>query len=193
VQLAGEIFLENLGRIFKGEFMEHWLSIDEFPRYSVSDQGRVRNDDTGRILATTINQAGVVMVGLTRDGRQYKRGVAKLVADRWLPHHGSDDIFTVPMHLDGNRRNNAANNLLWRPRWYAAKYLNQFERYRPPFVNCPIIETQTGAIFENSWEATITYGVLETHVAQSFHAFQGAGEIQPAWPLMYTFRRYDGE
>jgi hypothetical protein len=144
--------------------MEHWLSIDEFPRYSVSDQGRVRNDDTGRILATTINQAGVVMVGLTRDGRQYKRGVAKLVADRWLPHHGSDDIFTVPMHLDG-----------------------------PPFVNCPIIETQTGAIFENSWEATITYGVLETHVAQSFHAFQGAGEIQPAWPLMYTFRRYDGE
>jgi hypothetical protein len=170
--------------------MERWLQIDEFPVYSVSDQGRVRNDYTGRIMTLLTNDAGVVVVYLVRDGKQSSRGVAKLVATHFLPHN-TNDIFDTPMHLDGDRTNNAAENLIWRPRWYAFKYHQQFDRYRRPYVDCPIIETQTGTIFANSWEATVTLGILETDIAHSFHAYQGRGETIPAHPTIYCFRRLD--
>jgi len=169
--------------------MERWLQIQEFPRYSVSDQGRVRNEDTGRIMTPVSNGAGVMAVYLTQDGRQYARGVAKLVATHFLPH--TTDAAGTPLHRDGDRTNNSAENLLMRPRWYVFKYLQQFERYRPPFVDLPIIETETGIIFPNSWEATKHFGILETEIAHSYHAYHGRGERVRAIPTFYYFRRYE--
>jgi hypothetical protein len=162
--------------------MERWLPIDEFPGYSVSNHGRVRNDATNRILIMVVNQAGVLMVGLVKGGRQYKRGVAKMVAERWLPHN-TNDAFDTPMHLDGDRTNCAADNLVWRPRAYTAKYLRQFEQYRPPFINCPIEEVETGTVFPNSWEAAKHYGLREYEVAKSYH------ERTTAWPTLNHFRK----
>lgn len=170
--------------------MERWLQIQDFPGYSVSDQGRVRNDDTDRVLAMVRNQAGVVMVGLMRGGRQYKRGAARLVADHFLPHDGND-TFTTPMHRDGDRMNNAADNLVLRPKWYAAKYLQQFEQYRPPYVDLPLVEVATGLTFDNSWEATKYFGILEYSIAHSFHEFYANGHDVPAHPTVYRFRRLE--
>lgn len=167
--------------------MERWLKIQEFPRYSISDQGRVRNDDNDRLMTLLVNHSGVVSVYLVRDGRQYNRGVAKLVATHFLPH--STDIANTPMHLDGDRTNNAADNLIWRPRWYATKYLHQFERHRVPFVGVPIVEEETGLIFKNSWDATTYFGILEADIAHSFHAYEGRGEIVRALPTNYRFRK----
>jgi hypothetical protein len=170
--------------------VERWLQIHEFPRYSVSNMGRVRNDDTERIMAQVRNGAGVMMVFMVRDGKQYTRGVAKLVAKHFLPHNTAEH-FDTPMHRDGDRTNNAAENLVWRPRWYATKYLRQFEEFRPPYVPHKMVETQTGLIFENSWHATTYFGLLETEVARSYHAWQSRGEDVPASPTNYYFRAYD--
>ena len=52
--------------------------IPEFPLYSITDEGQVINNDTGRVLALSVNRNGVVQVGLMKYGRQYKRGVALL-------------------------------------------------------------------------------------------------------------------
>lgn len=170
--------------------MESWLQINGFDIYSVSSLGRIRNDRTRRIMVPGKNAAGVATIYLVRDGKQYTRGIARLVAKHFLPHN-TDDIFDTPMHLDGDRANNAADNLIWRPRWYAAKYLQQFEQYRRPYVDCPLIETQTGQTFENSWEAAKHFGLLERDIAHSFHVYHGRGEIEPAWPTLYCFRRLD--
>jgi hypothetical protein len=126
--------------------MERWLPIDEFPGYSISDQGRVRNDATKRVMVMVRNQGG------------------------------------VSMHLDGDRTNCAASNLVWRPRWYVQKYQQQFENYRQPYVNRKVQDVSTGAIYANSWDAAISNGLREFEVAKSVY------ELTTAWPTYQSFR-----
>src|SRR3954463_11128186 len=119
--------------------------IDGFPGYSISSYGRVRNDETDRILALTRNQHGVVQVGLMRDGLQYKRGVALLVARAFLDPPAIE-TFDTPINLDGDRCNNHIDNLMWRPRWFAVKFHQQFDGHIPK-INEPIQEIHTGLRF----------------------------------------------
>lgn len=161
--------------------MERWLPIDEFPGYSVSNKGRVRNDLTRRIMVTVHNRGGVLMVGLFRDRCQFKRGVAKLVAEKFLPHN-TLETFDTPMHLNGDRSDCSADNLVWRPRWYVHKYQQQFESYRQPYIDRKIMDEKTGDIYANSWEAAIANGLREFEVAKSVY------ELTTAWPTYQTFR-----
>lgn len=167
--------------------MERWLQVDEFPRYQVSDQGRIMNIDTERVMSMVVNAAGVLAVYLVRDGTQYSRGVAKLVASHFLPH--STDMNSAPMHRNGDRTDNRAENLVWRPRWYAIKYLRQFEEYRPPYVHVPVKEMESGLVFPNSWEATQHFGLLEYEIAKSFHMWEANKELYRASPTNLHFRR----
>lgn len=142
---------------------EQWRQIPEFPDYSVSDIGRVQNMETGRIMALTINQAGVVNVGLTKDLVQYKRSVTRLVALAFLPppdHEG----FDTPINVDGDRTNNHAVNLMWRPRWFAIEYHAQFKREVPRGITTPIIDLMTGETYPNSFEAAKKFGLLDREI-----------------------------
>lgn len=144
--------------------MERWIPIAEFPGYSVSDHGRVRNDISGRIMSLLRNQARVIHVGLVKDGRQYKRSLAKLVSDVFLPRNTLDH-FTTPIHLDGDPENNHYSNLAWRPRQFADKYHRQYNSW--PLVGRPIKEVETGERFRDSWEACMKYGLLDKDVLSS--------------------------
>lgn len=144
--------------------MERWIEIAEFPGYSVSDHGRVRNDYTGRLLAMLRNQAKVLHVGLVREGRQYKRSLAKLVANVFLQKNTLDH-FTTPIHLDGNAENNHYTNLAWRPRQFADMYHRQYNH--APLIGRPIKDSDTGERFANSWEVCMKYGLLDRDVLRS--------------------------
>lgn len=138
---------------------EQWEPIELFPDYSVSDRGRVRSDRFDRIMALNVNQYGVVQVGLMRDGIQYHRSVPLLVAKAFLPYVGGP--FDTPINLDGDRQNNVVENLLWRPRWFAIRYNQQFRSPYENHIPNPIVELKTGAVSENSLECAKTYGLLE--------------------------------
>lgn len=144
--------------------MERWIQIAEFPGYSVSDYGRVRNDYSGRMMSLLRNQAKVIHVGLVRDGRQYKRSLAKLVAEVFLPRNTLSH-FTTPIHLDGNPENNHYLNLAWRPRQFADAYHRQYNSW--PLIGRPIRDTETGERFRDSWEACMRYGLLDKEVLGS--------------------------
>lgn len=139
-----------------------WKPIEEFPGYSISHDGKVHNDDTHRIMTLMRNQDGVIHVGLMRDGVQYKRGVALLVAKAFLPPP-MPSSFDTPIHLDGDRFNNHAENLMWRPRWFAILYHKQFHNDKRGFRES-IIEINTKERFSNSWEAAIKYGLLDREI-----------------------------
>lgn len=142
--------------------MESWKTIPDFPNYAVSDQGRIMNKHTERIMALMVNQTNVVMVGLVKDLVQYKRGVARLVAEAFIvpPAH----YFNTPINLNGDRFDNRVENLAWRPRWFAVLYNKQFSRpYYDPIFD-PIQDIRTGEISENSFECAIRYGLLEKDV-----------------------------
>lgn len=145
--------------------VEQWRPIDGFDDYSVSSYGRVRSDRWGRILALNENQFGLVQVGLMRDGIQYHRSVPLLVAKAFLPR--STEPFDTPINLDGDRHNNRVENLVWRPRWFAVKYNQQFRYpYENP-INARIMDLKTGEISENSSVCAQRYGLLEQDLVLS--------------------------
>lgn len=141
---------------------EQWLLIKNFEDYSVSDFGRVRTNKTERILSVYANQSGLVHVGLMQNGRQKHRSVPLLVAKAFVPQ--PSDIFDTPINLDGDRFNNHVSNLIWRPRWFAIKYHQQFKFVYDDSINAPIQDVKSGEISLNSLECAKTYGLLEREI-----------------------------
>lgn len=89
--------------------MEIWRKIKGF-HYEVSSWGRVRNTETWKIIKPYKNHKGYLKVGLSRDGKEYKFRVNRLVAIAFLPNP-----YNLPQvnHKDGNKENNSYTNLEW--------------------------------------------------------------------------------
>lgn len=86
--------------------MEQWKKIENHPKYSVSNQGNVRNDKSGRILSKRVDKKGYCRANL--DGKDYK--VHRLVAENFNPNPlGYPQI----NHKDTNKQNNNDWNLEW--------------------------------------------------------------------------------
>jgi hypothetical protein len=107
-----------------------------------------------------MTQFGLLQVGLMRKGQQYHRSVPLLVAKAFLPPVAGP--FDTPINLDGDRRNNRVENLLWRPRWFAIKYNQQFKYPPENRINAQIADLKTGEVSENSFECAKRYGLLES-------------------------------
>lgn len=138
---------------------ELWVTIQDFPDYLVSNQGRVMNGRTERILAKTMNAQGIIFVGLSVGHVQYKRSVTLLVAKAFL---GAPSVpFDTPIQLDGDRTNNESDNLRWRPKWFAHRYHQQFKQPYPHHIRYSIIDTKSKQISKNSRDCFTTYGLLE--------------------------------
>jgi hypothetical protein len=144
---------------------EEWVAVEGFPGYSVNPLGEVQKDSTGRVLHTRLNQYGVPYVGLMRNWKQCIRSLPKLVATAFIPI--PNDVFDTPINLDGDRTNCRVDNLMWRPRWYAVYYVNQFkERYDNP-INTGVRDVETGEEFPDSLAAACRFGLLERDLVLS--------------------------
>jgi hypothetical protein len=163
--------------------MEEWRPIYDFHGYEVSDQGRVLNARSGRILAQTENQRELLMVGLMRGGIQHKRTVSHLVAKAYLLS-AEHEAFDSVINLDGDRYNNYARNLMWRPKWFAMRYNFQFRSYVHGYGST-IMDVDSEEKFDNAWDAVIKYGLLVAEVVESV-------EHQTyVWPTKQRFCRLD--
>ena len=157
-----------------------WVPVEGFPGYSINPLGQVARDSTGRLLLQRYNQYGVPYVGLMRDWQQCIRSLPRLVARAFLPR--PSEIFDTPVQIDGDRSNCHAENLMWRPRWYAVLYNRQFDgdRYENPITQ-PVREVTEGERFRNSLEAACRYGLLEREVVLSI------ANRTPTWPTYQYF------
>ena len=80
-------------------------------RYSVSNQGRVRNDKTGKILSPAISHNGYLFVCLYYGKSHYCRKskhIHKLVAEAFI---GDCPVGFHVNHKDGYKENNCPDNL----------------------------------------------------------------------------------
>lgn len=158
---------------------DDWQPVEGFPGYSVNSLGQVAKDSSGRILIPRINQYGVPYVGLMRGWQQCIRSLPRIVALTFLPP--PSDIFNTPIQLDGNPKNCRADNLMWRPLWYARHYKRQFrEPYDKP-ITVPVRSLSDGQRFPNSLAAACRYGLLEREVVLS------VVNRTPAWPTYQHF------
>ncbi len=93
--------------------MEEWKKIiinNQETFYSVSNLGRVKNDSTGTILKGTISNNGYHMVHLRNKIDKYC-SIHRLVMKAFCPCE-NQDVLEIN-HKDGNKTNNALENLEW--------------------------------------------------------------------------------
>lgn len=158
---------------FSTDTTEAWVEISDFPDYSVSSLGNVRRDDTGRLITPSSKGHGLVMVGLMRysdqHGRpiQHKRSLPLLVA-RAFVGNPRPQVFDTPINLDGDRTNNKANNLAWRPLWFARDYMRQFVIPHASYDG-PIEDVESYVTYENTYSAAVHHGLLEQEIVMSMH------------------------
>jgi hypothetical protein len=156
-----------------------WLPIRGFPAYSVNRFGEVRFDIFDRILNPHANQTECVYVSLMQDGIQKQRALAPIVARAFLGRPVPP--FDTPINLDGDRWNCAADNLMWRPRWHAIQYHQQFKRRYAYPINRPVKVRDEDEIFPDSFIAAIRFGLLERDVVLSIE------RNTYAWPNWMIF------
>lgn len=137
--------------------MEKWAPLLGYPGYSASTLGRIRNDRRESILAVVTMSSGHKYVGLVKDGVQVKRALSKLIAGAFV-QNPRPDKFTTPIHLNGDLTDCEARNLLWRPRWFAMNFTQQFKRDLPEYP--PLREKRTRQEFANCWQPVMMFGLL---------------------------------
>lgn len=93
--------------------MENWKEIDGFlGKYSVSDLGNIRNNDTSRILKTTVTKKGYIKVTIDYKRKKYSYIVSRLVLLAFKPIP-NPELYHAD-HLDFNTMNNHLTNLDWK-------------------------------------------------------------------------------
>ncbi len=92
--------------------MERWkrVTVKPFGHYSVSTQGRVKNNFTGRILKLGTDTSGYHFVILQKAGKKANFKVHKLVA---LAFIGEPEEGQEVHHINGVRTDNSLENLQW--------------------------------------------------------------------------------
>lgn len=88
-----------------------WKKIKQNENYSINENGEIRNDNTNKILSTHVNSGnGYVCVDLYCNNKRTKYCVHRLLAETFLPNPENKPCID---HIDGNRQNNALENLRW--------------------------------------------------------------------------------
>lgn len=142
---------------------EEWKIIEDYPNYSVSNLGRVRNDKTGRIL--TAHKRGrrntyYLYVNLFQ-GKIIGRLIHRLVAEAFIPNPEQKSEVN---HIDGNTFNNAVDNLEWVSHseniLHAYRVLNREMGSKAAAVNSKkIVRVEDGQVFNSIQEASHACGL----------------------------------
>lgn len=88
---------------------EIWRPIENFPNYIISSVGRVMNINTKRLLKLYLDKRGYYTVNLWKQNKGYTKQVHQLVFKSFNPSIDLTDF--VINHKDGNKTNNALDNL----------------------------------------------------------------------------------
>ena len=88
-----------------------WKKIKHNENYSISENGKVRNDNTKKLKRPYINkQNGYMYVDLWENNKSTKCPIHRLLAETFIPNPESKPCVD---HKDGNSQNNSLSNLRW--------------------------------------------------------------------------------
>ena len=86
------------------------IQIKDYPNYWINEQGEVYNETTQKKLIGSIGENGYKYYRLTKNGKKKMFYAHRLVAEAFL-----ENVKNLPVvnHKDGNKLNNAVDNLKW--------------------------------------------------------------------------------
>lgn len=172
-----------VGNLGKGDKVEEWKDVPEFPGYRVSSLGAIVNDTTDNQKTPSTNQQGIKYIGFIRGGKQHSRSVAVLVAEAFLPPPPEERFNTI-IHLNGDKSDCRSSNLAWRPRSFALAYHTQFNKPYKNHIDRPIRIVETDEIFSDSLKLAKHLGVQERLLVM---AVLGISDVRHAFPQDYTY------
>ena len=110
------------------------VTIDDYgDKYVVSSLGRIRNNDTGQIVKAHEVKGGYLRVNLYPRGDAKHGGkrhlVHRIVAFAFLYDDYIEGVTTDVNHIDGNKHNNAVENLEWCTREHNIQHANKMGLY----------------------------------------------------------------
>lgn len=100
------------------EPVEEWRDIEGYEDYQVSNMGQVKSFKQGRkgkimtLSKNYMNENLGLGVSLRKDNKSEWHRISYLVLSTFV-NKPEDDKFYVPLHLDGDERNNRLDNLMW--------------------------------------------------------------------------------
>lgn len=143
--------------------------IDDFPTYEVTNHGRFFNSRTGREMKLSPTMNGDLTVGFMKDGHQFRFSAKGVVARTFV--EGESELFNSPVLLDGDKNNLRADNMVWRPRWFAWQYTHQWLLPTPNwYFYGPIVDRATLREYHNFVEVAVTHGLLCSDIFRSIHS-----------------------
>ena len=89
---------------------EVWRSVDGYVNYQVSNIGRVRNANTGKILNGTFHTGGYLQVKLTSTQGRRNEFIHRLVAHEFIDNPDSKRCVD---HINHDKTDNTVINLRW--------------------------------------------------------------------------------
>lgn len=147
--------------------LEVWAELREFPRYEISSHGNIFNSMTNREMRVSENNYGHLKISLFDvDGYRRTKSVGTLVAETFVekPNILCDSV----IFLNGDHHDCRADNLAWRPRWFAWQYTKQLQNETPHYYrNLKVINVLDEIEYANILEAATTEGLLFEHIWHS--------------------------
>ena len=90
--------------------MEKWVKINEFPKYEISNKGRIRNSNN-KVLKLRVNKKGYAETRLYYgNGKSRNVQIHRIVAEHFVENINNH---TIVNHIDGDKTNNDYLNLEW--------------------------------------------------------------------------------
>ena len=160
-----KVFIQDFGGFLTGDSKEvsialqtEWREVEGFPDYIVSENGHVKNVRRNVEMSLRLNKEGFVMVNFSRDKKLHTRSVGRVVAKAFLEPPRNRHYNSI-IHLNGDRADCRAINVMWRPRPYTLRYHQMFEEM-PARVGVYIPELDK--YYYSLREFCTTYGLVES-------------------------------
>lgn len=169
---------------------EEWVDIPSFPRYRVSNYGRVFNRVHEMLMQPSLAfEQGPLKISLI-DEDQVRRSCSLhlLVARAFVepPNLRSDHV----IHLDGDLTNVASSNLAWRTRRQAFLYSAQMRTDPlPHWQSFRVRNVDTGVIYNNVVHCGIVEGLIFHEIMESILGYLcRPPERRPVYPHGHTYQ-----
>lgn len=154
--------------------------IDGFEDYLIAEDGEVYTAWKQRRIKPSLTREGAVKITLYNEGRPYTRSLALLVAKAHLYNDHDPDVFDTPIHLDNDLCHNHVRNLMWRPRWFAVKYQEQYWNVNYRTSRIAVVDVKREMVYDSVMDACQEFGLLFIDVLKSCNT----GEtVFPTWKI----------